>query len=85
MALPSYCQNGTDPSFCAKYGGLKENLYSNLNNENVKYWLCRRSTGHLLCTPAWPATRTQREKIRHNNSRVTWAGSNQPAISEDRK
>lgn len=27
--LPPYSQNGTVPSFCAKYGGLKEYLYSN--------------------------------------------------------
>lgn len=26
--LPPYSQNGTEPSFCAKYGGLKEYLYS---------------------------------------------------------
>lgn len=28
--LPPYSQNGTDPSFCARYGGLNEYLYSNL-------------------------------------------------------
>lgn len=27
--LPPYSQNGTVPSFCAKYGGLNEYLYSN--------------------------------------------------------
>lgn len=27
--LPPYSQNGTLPSFCAKYGGLNEYLYSN--------------------------------------------------------
>lgn len=27
--LPPYSQNGTEPSFCAKYGGLKLYLYSN--------------------------------------------------------
>lgn len=26
--LPPYSQNGTVPSFCARYGGLKEYLYS---------------------------------------------------------
>lgn len=26
--LPPYSQNGTVPSFCAKYGGLNEYLYS---------------------------------------------------------
>ena len=36
MALPSYCQNGTDPSFWAKYGGLKEYLYSNLDKRKWK-------------------------------------------------
>lgn len=28
--LPPYSQNGTEPSFCARYGGLKLYLYSNL-------------------------------------------------------
>lgn len=50
--LPPYSQNGTDPSFCAKYGGLNEYLYSNflctvlaLNveiNENT-----RKTASHL--------------------------------------
>ena len=27
--LPPYSQKGTEPSFCARYGGLNEYLYSN--------------------------------------------------------
>jgi hypothetical protein len=30
--LPEYSQNGTLPSFCAKYGGLKLYLYWKLLN-----------------------------------------------------
>lgn len=48
--LPPYSQNGTEPSFCARYGGLKLYLYSNrdticwLHRPNGPAWLYRRTT-----------------------------------------
>lgn len=32
--LPPYSQKGTELSFCAKYGGLNEYLYSNFRRTN---------------------------------------------------
>lgn len=51
--LPPYSQNGTDPSFCARYGGLKLYLYSNLDTT----WL------------AWPTfARPEANTVADNNS-----------------
>lgn len=42
--LPPYSQNGTDPSFCARYGGLKLYLYSNRDTIWSQYTVDSRTT-----------------------------------------
>lgn len=51
-SLPPYSQNGTVPSFCARYGGLNEYLYSNFRcgvspRENGTVHDIKKARSHL--------------------------------------
>ena len=55
--LPTYSKKGTEPSFCARYGGLKLYLYSNR--------LCGP-----VAVPCWSVTVSQDKAVTSNKFRV---------------
>jgi len=79
-SLPPYSQNGTVPSFCARYGGLNEYLYSNFRcgvspQENGTAQDIKKARSHLTSAAIFIAI------VNDDDRRCRWLSTDYSPLS----